>query len=279
MKYYAELTKRQADSALQEFLAERPPALEFLRAALQADAQDPHQLLDGSVESLAPVWEWTLSQLSGPEAPGATDPASVPREAWPTWERFGTETEPFLSFESVRLLDGFVSYLAKVVEERSPGAQWQIGQHPNKRYRFRHHPVLAAAESQIFFAGPVVLSARDVVRGRTGPDRDEMMSYAEAVIDALNAGRNSQGFSEPLVEVEDLGDDPRRGRELELGFREDIAHYHSHTVDGLAKDLEALDGISGVLREDREVLLVATPTWTTSQLEEWAVDYLSKKLT
>lgn len=278
MKYYAELTKRQADSALQEFLAERPPALEFLRAALGADGQDPHQVLDGTVESLAPVWEWTLSRLSGPEAPGATDPASVPREAWPTWERFGTETEPLLSFESVRLLDGFVSYLAKVVEDRSPDAHWQIGQHPNKRYRFRHHPVLAAAESQIFFAGPVVLSARDVVGGRTEPDRDEMREYAEAVIDALTAGETRKVMQEPLVEVEDLGHDLQRGRELELGIREDIAHEHSSTVDRLAKELKKQDGITGVLREDREVLLIATPSWTTTQLEEWATDYLNGKL-
>jgi hypothetical protein len=49
-------------------------------------------------------------------------------------------------------------------------------------------------------------------------------------------------------------------------------------VDRLVKTLAKEDGITGVIREDREVLLVATPTWDTTQLEEWVTRYLEDKL-
>jgi hypothetical protein len=38
------------------------------------------------------------------------------------------------------------------------------------------------------------------------------------------------------------------------------------------------EGSTGVIREDREVLLVATPTWDTSQLQEWVTRYLQDKI-
>jgi hypothetical protein len=176
-------------------------------------------------------------------------------------------------------VDGVISYLAQVVETRAPAARWQIGQHPNKRYQFRHHPVLAANDHQVFFPATVATKARRTLQGATVPE-DALAVHAEAVIEAFGPKQDLDlRPAEPLVEVEDLGDDPRRGRELELGFREDIAHEHSSTVDRLAEELGKQDGITGVLREDREVLLVATPTWSTTQLEDWATEYLTKNLT
>lgn len=62
-----------------------------------------------------------------------------------------------------------------------------------------------------------------------------------------------------LVEVENLGEDPLRGRELEVSLREDVAHEYSRAVDGMVKKLAKESGIIGVIREDRELLLVATP--------------------
>ncbi|MBG6182767.1 hypothetical protein IWX65_000700 [Arthrobacter sp. CAN_A214] len=274
MKYYPQLTKRQAVSALEEFLAERAPALERFRQALRADGRDPDTLLDGTTQGLVPLWGWVLSGLTGPDAPACTDPATVPHEDWPSWERFTAETEAILSYESVQLLDGFISYLVRVVEDRTPTAQWQIGQHPNKRYQFRNHPVLAGADRQIFFPGPVASSAREVVRGRRAPANDEMAGYAQAVIEALSAEETRHEPPEPLVEVEDLGDHPIRGREIEVSLREDIAHEYSRQVDHMVKTLAMEDGITRVIREDREVLLVATPSWNTTQLQEWVTQAL-----
>lgn len=49
-------------------------------------------------------------------------------------------------------------------------------------------------------------------------------------------------------------------------------------VDRLARTLATEDGITGVIREDREVLLVATPGWTTAQLQQWVTRYLQDNL-
>lgn len=94
-----------------------------------------------------------------------------------------------------------------------------------------------------------------------------MAEYAEAVIEALGAKQLKQE-PEPLVEIEDLGEDPIRGRELEVSLREDIANEYSRQIDHMAETLAKVDGITGVIREDREVLLVATPSWDIAQLQE-----------
>lgn len=283
---YLNLTRSQAQTALQEFLDERGPALDRLREALAAAGQSPDALLDGTVDSLVPLWRWILSRLTRRDATGATDPATVPREDWPSWERYTMEQEGILSMESLALLDGLVSYLATVIRNHAPSARWEIARHRIKRYAANNHPVLVSGtgENHNFLPGVPQVNAQAVLLGiRESPD-DKIARYARAVIDSLNradneAGEGTAGGDEPLVEVKDLGEDPRRVRELELSFREDIAHEHSRTVDRLAKQLKKQDGITGVLREDREVLLVATPTWTTTQLEQWATDYLSKNLT
>ncbi len=102
---------------------------------------------------------------------------------------------------------------------------------------------------------------------------------ATASIEQLDGtSEDAAGGDEPLVEVEDLGEDAVRGRGLEVSLREDIANEHSRTMNRLATALAKQDGITGVVREDREVLLVATPGWTTGQLQEWVAGYLEAEL-
>lgn len=121
---YRNLSNAKSAAALQEFFDERGPALVRLRERLVADGQDPAVFPDGTPEGLVPLWCWMLSRLTRLDAPGATDPASTPRETWPSWERYTTEKEPILSLESLTLMDGLVSYLAAVVQERAP---WPAG--------------------------------------------------------------------------------------------------------------------------------------------------------
>ena len=80
MTNYRDLSKARAAAALQEFLDERGPALERLRERLVADGQDPAVFLDGTPESLVPLWRWMLSHFTRQDAPGATNPDSVPPE-------------------------------------------------------------------------------------------------------------------------------------------------------------------------------------------------------
>ena len=146
MTSYLNLGKVKAVAALQEFLDERGPALERLRERLVADGQDPAALLDGTPESLVPLWRWMLSRFTDLDTPGATDPASVPRETWPSWERYTYEEERTLSMESLTLLDGLVSYVAAMVQERAPLARWEVARHPIERYAYNNHPVLVSGK-------------------------------------------------------------------------------------------------------------------------------------
>ncbi|MBM7782564.1 hypothetical protein [Arthrobacter tumbae] len=282
MTHYLKQTKTQAAAAFQEFLDERGPALVRLREMLAADGQNPDALLDGTVESLVPLWQWTLKHLTGPQAPSATDPASVPRDEWPSWERYTWEEELVLSMESVRHIDGLVSYLAQVVQHHAPAARWAVARHKVKRYAFNNHPVLVSehTESNIFLPSVPVADARAGLKGMRELRASRIADYARAVIADLSEKNEAAGgpIDEPLVEVEDLGNHPLRGRELELSVREDTAGERSSVVDQLAVDLGATDGITGVVREDREVLLIATSTWTPTQLREWASRYLEGKL-
>ncbi|MDZ4090729.1 MAG: hypothetical protein U1D68_05935 [Arthrobacter sp.] len=59
-----------------------------------------------------------------------------------------------------------------------------------------------------------------------------------------------------------------------MSLREDVAREYSRMVDRMVKNLAKEDGITGVIREDREVLLVTTPSWNPAQLQEWVTRYL-----
>jgi len=281
---YINMTKAKSEAAFREYLDERGPALERLREALRADGQDPATFLDGSIESLVPLWRWILSHLTRAEDPGATAPGSVPREVWPSWAKYMFEEQKTMSLESLQLLDGLVSYLGAIVQERAPQARWEIARHRIKRYHLNNHPVLVsgAGEDHNFLPGlPSVHSHGSLTGFRESPD-DTMAEYARRLIERLNRGDQPAdeevAEDEPLVEVEDLGDDELRGRELEVSLREDIGHEHNRVVGRMVKDLGKEDGITRVIREDREVLLVATVTWSTDRLQEWVAGYLEDKI-
>ena len=281
---YINMTKAKSEAAFREYLDERGPALERLREALRADGQDPATFLDGSIESLVPLWRWILSHLTRAEDPGATAPGSVPREVWPSWAKYMYEEQKTMSLESLQLLDGLVSYLGAIVQERAPQARWEIARHRIKRYHLNNHPVLVsgAGEDHNFLPGlPSVHSHGSLTGFRESPD-DTMAEYARRLIERLNRGDQPAdeevAEDEPLVEVEDLGDDELRGRELEVSLREDIGHEHNRVVGRMVKDLGKEDGITRVIREDREVLLVATVTWSTDRLQEWVAGYLEDKI-
>ncbi|WP_457974187.1 hypothetical protein [Arthrobacter sp. D1-17] len=281
---YINMTKKQSESAFREYLDERGPALERLREALVADGQDPDAILDGSIESLVPLWRWILAHLTVFDAPGgATDPNSVPREQWPSWARHEYEVMHSLSLESLFLLDGLVSYLGDVVQQHAPEARWEIARHRIKRYHLNKHPVLVSGtgEDHHYLPGlPRVHAYSSLTGFRESPD-DTMAEYARRLIEQLNRGDiedEEMAEEEPLVEVEDLGDDEIRGRELEVSLREDIGHEHSRVVDRMVKALKQEDGITRAHREDREVLLVATPSWSTDRLHQWVSNYLENKI-
>jgi hypothetical protein len=215
------MTKAKSEAAFQEYLDERGPALQRLREALAADGQDPDVLLDGSIESLVPLWRWILADLTRADDPGATDTSSVPREQRHSWARYGYETVWELSLESLFLLDGLVSYLGDVVQQRAPEARWEIAHHRIKRYHLNKHPVLVSGTGQDHNHLPDLprVHAYSSITGfRESPD-DTMANYTRGLIEQLNRGDqpawdDEMAEDEPFAEVEDLGHDELRGRNL-----------------------------------------------------------------
>lgn len=63
MKSYKRMSKREAVAALQEFLDERPQALEHLTRSL-AKRSEGTVNLDGTAESLTPLWRWVKTVLT-----------------------------------------------------------------------------------------------------------------------------------------------------------------------------------------------------------------------
>jgi hypothetical protein len=63
-----------------------------------------------------------------------------------------------------------------------------------------------------------------------------------------------------------------------VSLREDIVFDHNRIVGRMIKALKQEDGITRVIREDREILLVATPTWSIDRLQEWVARYLQDNI-
>lgn len=273
MTNYRDLTEQGAAAAFEEFMAERGPALDRLRDRMAADGVYPSELLDGSVGSLVPLWRWVLTHLTKRDDPGATDPAMVPREQWPSWERYTWEEEPVLSLESLLLLDGVVSCLAAVVTDRAPTARWEVAHHKVKRYEFNNHPVLVGDGGIHNFlpALPLVEARATLLGVRQSPD-DRISSYAEGLIEQLSPVVEPVGSStaepEPKFEVEDIRTEPG-GYDVEIGLGEELAHERSDDVDRLLRELAAQDGVSRVIREDRDLILVRAPGWSAERVRAW----------
>lgn len=274
MKTYEKMKKQEAAAALQEFLEERSSALENLTRYL-AERSDGTVNLDGTVESLTPLWRWVKSVLSERIAETAEPDTST----GPSWLRYDIGIEPTLSPESIAIIDGVISYLCSVVEQGAPRAEWRVGYNRIKSYIWQNHPVLVHDNQEVPLADLVPGLARGQASGRLPSDDDKLTRMAAAAIKQLNGNDEETVVDdEPLIEVEDLGEDALRGRELEVSLREDIANEYSREVDRLVKTLAKEDGITGVVREDREVLLVATPSWDTAQLQEWLTRYIETNI-
>jgi hypothetical protein len=178
-----------------------------------------------------------------------------------------------LSLESLTLLDGLVSYLADVVQERAPLARWEFARHRNKGYLLNKHPVLVSGkgETHNFLPSLPLIDARGVLRGAREPRDDTMADHARRLIDQLNGPDEDTGWltePEPPFEIEEIRDEPG-GYDFEIGLSDEIAHVYSFKVDLLVGKLSRQDGVIEVFREDREVILVRAPSWSTSELESW----------
>lgn len=270
---YEWMTPQQADEALACFVAERAPALRRVRAALADDGRDPASLLDGTLDSVAEVWEWITVRC----AELGTDPRTLAedptRDRWPSWARHGMLVDPHPPAGALALVDGFVSYLAEVVAAAVPDAHWRIGEHRLSDYPMLNRPVLAGDHHQIFLPALPLYSVYQAAHGRVPMDGAEMLAHAGRTVSALRGeGPEAAVAQEPLVTVVAEVDC------FDVGLRQDLPHRHGPLIDRLVAELADRDGVESVHRYGPAALVVDVPTWDELRLRMWLTLWLDRHL-
>ncbi|MCM3687097.1 hypothetical protein [Kocuria rosea] len=270
---YEDMSQVQAADALDEFLAERSPALEQLRTAVAAHGLDPDVLLEGTPESVGPVWEW----VTGRAGELGVDPRSLEedptRRSWPSWARHGMLVDPHPPAQTLTLVDGFTSYLARIITTAVPGAQWRVGEHRLDDYPMLNYPVLAAAGHQVFLPAIPLYSAYQSAHGRDPMSGTEMDAHTRRTIAALR-GENpvADAVEDPLVTVvAEVGC-------FDLGLRADLAADHPELVEQMITELTDRDGVASVHRYGPDALVVDAPDWNETRLKLWSTLWLQRHL-
>lgn len=130
---YDDLTAEAAKEHLDEYVATLPRRLEWLCG--QVSAGDV--VLDGTPESLVPLWTWVMQQQ--PDLDAARDGHDLP--AWLQYdEGFCARWGPRM----LALADGLVAYVAEMLAAEYPGTTWVVGSAPAAvNWVHQNKPVLA----------------------------------------------------------------------------------------------------------------------------------------
>ncbi|MHC5560845.1 hypothetical protein [Kocuria sp. U4B] len=270
---YEDMSQAQAADALDEFLAERSPALEHLRTAGAAHGLDPDVLLEDTPESVGPVWEWIstrAAELGVDPRPLDQDPT---RSSWPSWARHGMLVDPHPPAQTLALVDGFTSYLARIITTAIPVAKWRIGEHRLGNYPMLNYPVLTAAGHHVFLPGIPLYSAYQSAHGRDPMSGTEMAAHTRRTLAALR-GENpvADAVEDPLVTVVAEVDC------FDLGLRADLAADHPELVERMITELTDRDGVASVHRYGPDALVVDAPDWNETRLKLWSTLWLQRHL-
>ncbi|GGG59875.1 hypothetical protein GCM10011374_23390 [Kocuria dechangensis] len=270
---YEHMASAQAADTLDEFLTARSPALQQLRSMMTARGLSPDVLLEATVESVAPVWEW----ISTRAAELGVDPRSLEedptRSTWPSWARHGMLVDPHPPAETLALVDGFTSYLAQIITAAVPDVQWLVGEHRLDDYPMRNYPVLAAGGHQIFLPAIPLYSAYQSAHGRDPMSGTEMLHHTRRTISALRGqGPVAEGAEEPLVTVVAEVDC------FDVGLRADLPEQHPQVVERLITELTDRDGVVSVHRYGPAALVVDAPHWDETRLKLWLTLWLQRHL-
>ena len=269
---YEEMTPAQAADALDEFIAERAPALTRLRTTLTSHAA-PRRLLDGSPASVAPVWEWISTRAAAHGVAPCTLEEDPTRDSWPSWARHGMLVDPHPPAATLALVDGFTSYLAVVLTTAVPQARWQVGEHRLEHYPMTGYPVLVADHHQIFLPAMPLYSAYQSAHGRDPMSGTEMAEYTRRTITALRGqGPVAAITEEPLLTVVAEVDC------FDVGLRADLPTTHPGLVERLITELADRDGVASVYRYGPDALVIDAPGWNEIRLKLWLTLWLERNL-
>lgn len=280
-KPFSELKPAEADAVFAGFVAGRPETLAGLRDRLAASGQDADAMLDGSVDSLVPLWAWIKGELRArDDDAGQTEAEPFEGQPAPEWYRHDSTQEWTLSLDAVHLLDGVMSYVGEVVMGAVPGVAWQRGHHRVPAYAHQNRPVLARGDEEVAVSPMVFGTARSHLREPGSSPDDQLRGFVDRWIDRLRRAEAPEDEVDlPLDAVLDEEVAVERGDEadewiVELG--DDVrALVGQPALDRLADVLPGNAGVTAATFEDREVL-VAAGRIDPAVLKRWVVAELTR---
>jgi hypothetical protein len=266
---YRLMTDQQAFTALEEFLTERPAALQRLRAELTGHGMNPSTLLDASPASLTPLWAWIASRRTELAANPAAGVPVLPRQQWPSWARHSVTGVRVPSATMDVLVDGLVSYLAVVIITGAPNTRWGLGSPEDPRHHLHHHPVLIGNGHQVYVPTLPLGGMLRLKRGEKSLHATELEQYADGVITDLRTG--PPALDGPQDCPVDVVAEPAS---FDIGVHPVIAQSNSRLVERMAHELTRLSGIDSVLRKAPDALQVHAPHWHADELQQWLSTWL-----
>lgn len=147
------LTDDEAKAYLDGVVARHPAALTRLSECVAESGDDP-SILDGSPESLQPLWRWYLEWWG---ATGGAGPGRLP--AWWVAQEGDQLWLPVAALERVELLG---HYLADVTLRAVPGSRWIVVRRDKRQsWEDRNKPAVAVGDSWMLpFDLPYTLALR-----------------------------------------------------------------------------------------------------------------------
>lgn len=247
MTHYRRMAPERAEAALEEFLTERAPALQRLHEELAVHGMDPAGMLNGTPQSLTPLWGWITDRRTELAVAPGGDTGVPPRSAWPSWARHTVTSMKVPSATMFVLLDGLVSYLAQVL--------------------------ITGAGHQIFVPTLPMAGMLRLKRGEKSLGATELADYAITTITSLAEATPYLGLvaDPPVVVV-------AAPQAFDVGVRTDIAAEHPHLVVQMAAALAAQHGISTVEWAGYDAFEVHTFSWEADELQLWLNAWLKIRL-
>lgn len=159
--FYA-LGDAETGAFFEAFVARAAPRLDAFRAEVAASGGPAEAVLDGSAESLVPLWAWFVAREHD-GGDGELPPWYEPDPPETAGER--------LAPAAVRDVDGLALYLALAFRRALPGLEWGIGRMPaRKRYVSQNKPVL---KGDGFDIDVLQVAYSLAMRTREGRDTDD----------------------------------------------------------------------------------------------------------
>ncbi|HUG85033.1 MAG TPA: hypothetical protein VMM13_10735 [Euzebya sp.] len=241
---WEELSRTDAKRHLGQVVASLPAAVERLAGDVGEAV-----VLDCSRHSLMALWPWVLRQ---PNTDGVL-PGDAP--GVPPWYPFRAAYCQHYGVQAslVAVIDGVAAYYAACLVAAQPARRWTIGGRSAKDKGYAHYnaPVLQLGEHDTV---PHVQITTYVERAVVAGIADKRAPDALAgLYDTAIAATGAPAPAGPAYAVLPLGPG-----QLQVDLPENLEDLLGAAFDTLDQQVAAIDGVSEVQWQDREVLLVTS---------------------